>query len=60
MQKKMRIKMLYYKIIESSKTGGGSMNQYYEYVEGLQKLLKERKVCSSSRISHENCYDTVL
>ncbi|KNY28189.1 hypothetical protein [Pseudobacteroides cellulosolvens] len=32
------------------------MNQYYEYVEGLQKLLKERKVCWSSRRSHKTCY----
>lgn len=32
------------------------MNQYYEYVEGMQQLLKERKVCWSSRKSHETCY----
>lgn len=32
------------------------MNQYYVYVEGLQKLLKERKVCWSSRKSHNTCY----
>ncbi len=32
------------------------MNQYYEYVEGLKQLLKERKVCWSSRNSHETCY----
>lgn len=32
------------------------MNQYYKYVEGLQQLLKERKVCWSSRKSHETCY----
>ncbi len=32
------------------------MNQYYEHVEGMQQLLKERKVCWSSRKSHENCY----
>lgn len=32
------------------------MNQYYECVEDLQKLLKNRKVCRSSCKSHETCY----
>jgi len=32
------------------------MNKYYECVEGLQKLLKNRKVCRSSCKSHETCY----
>jgi hypothetical protein len=32
------------------------MNQYYEYLEGINQLLKERKVCWSSRKSHDTCY----
>ena len=53
----MRIKKLVYETIKPSKTGGGFMNQYNIIVEQLLMYLAERKQCSSSRLSHKQCYE---
>ena len=54
---KMRIKKLVYGTMKPSKIGGGFMNQYNIIVQQLLAYLTKRKQCSSSRLSHKQCYE---
>ena len=42
--------------MKPSKIGGGFMNQYNIIVQQLLAYLTKRKQCSSSRLSHKQCY----
>ena len=42
-----------------SKLKGCDFMNYDETVEKVMTFLKERKVCSSSRKSHRECYDSL-
>ena len=53
----MRIKKLVYGTMKPSKIGGGFMNQYNIMVQQLLAYLTKRKQCSSSRLSHKQCYE---
>lgn len=55
--KKMRIKKIVYGTMKPSKIGGGFMNQYNIIVQQLLAYLTKRKQCSSSRLSHKQCYE---
>ena len=43
--------------MKPSKIGGGFMNQYNIIVQQLLAYLTKRKQCSSSRLSHKQCYE---